>query len=199
MTKTPTRPTVAMNMAITADGKISTHRRETISLGSPNDRYLMDKLRARADAVVIGANVVLSTRLNLPRKGEFFSHPDTERLIITTLSAPSSKIARFERVAHVHVLPRRRIRPKDVIDHMAARRARRVLIEGGGETNFSFISSGLVDEIYITVTPWILGGRTAPTAVDGAGFLRNKRVRLELVSSRREDNEVFLRYRVIKR
>ena len=54
----------------------------------------------------------------------------------------------------------------------------------------------LVDEVYITITPRILGGREAPTPADGAGFLKDKQLRLELVSSRRHGDEVFLKYRV---
>lgn len=215
-------------MAMSADGKISTHRRETFSLGSPEDRHLMDVLRARADAVIIGAgtlkvdgwairvrdrevrkrrasrgrpphplNVVLTTALDLPAKTQFLADPRTEKLIITTRSAPPARIARFGKSAGIHVLPHKRIRARAALDVLAARGVRRVLLEGGGELNFSFFAANLVDEIYITVTPRILGGADAPTVVDGKGFLESAHPRLELASCRRRGNEVFLRYRVI--
>ncbi len=229
MPKKTARPHVTINMAMSADGKISTYRRETFSLGSAEDRYMMDLLRAKADAVVVGArtlehdgwamrirhadiqhkrinmgrapnplNVVLSTDLNLPANREFFTHPDTEKLIITTRSAPRARLRRFEKIAETVVLPRTRIRPEDVIAVLRERGAKRVLVEGGATINFSFFEAHLVDEIYITITPRILGGSTAPTVVDGKGFLSRAHPHLELVSCRRRGDEVFLRYRVAR-
>lgn len=223
-------PHVTLNVAMSADGKISTHRRETFSLGSRHDRHLMDVLRTRADAVVIGSgsvrldgwairvrdtqmrarrvsrgrpshplNVVLSSRLELPAKCQFFEHRETEKLVFTTRYAPKNRIRRFERHAEVLVMPGKRVRPRDVLAELQRRGCRKVLVEGGGELNFSFFEEQLVDDLYITVTPRILGGRLSPSPVDGRGFLEDTQTRLELVSSRRHEDEVFLRYRVIKR
>lgn len=226
-TRKPTRPHVAINMAMSADGKITTFRRERFSLGSPADRRLMDVLRADSDAVIIGArtlrldgwpirvrdprirrsrvrsgrpphplNVVLTTRLDVPEDARLLNDPETEKLLVTTRLAPRARVERFRRLAEVHVLPAKRIRPVRVLDLLARRGVRRVVVEGGGELNFSFFRGGLVNEIYITVTPRIIGGASAPTPVDGEGFLRATHVRLELVSARRKGEEVFLRYRV---
>jgi len=223
------KPRVGVNMAMSADGKVSTYRRETFSLGSAWDRRLMDVLRARADAVVIGAstlrldgwairvrdpeirkrragrrgrphplNVVVSTDAKLPAKCEFFTHPDTEKLVVTTRRAPPGRVARLRKIAEVVVLPGKMIRPADVLDLLSARGARRVLVEGGGTLNYSFFEAGLVDEIYITVTPRILGGAKAPTPVDGRGFLKNTQVRLRLATLRRRGDEIFLKYTVVK-
>lgn len=229
MARAKDMPWVGVNMAMSADGKVSTHRRETFSLGSPWDRYLMDVLRAKADAVIVGArtlsldgwairvrhpsirqrrlkqklgphplNVVLSTDLQIPSKVEFFTYPETEKLVITTRRAPKSRVDRFRRLADVAVLPSGRIRPREVLRILAGRGARRVLVEGGGTLNFSFFQENLVDELYITVTPSILGGAAAPTPVDGKGFLKSSRVRLRLMSVKRRGDEVFLKYEVTK-
>lgn len=221
------RPHVSVNVAASADGKISSYRREKFALGSKEDRRIMDVLRARADAVVVGSrtvaldgwairvrnadirrkrvdgghpphplNVVLTTRLDLPSKCQFFEHPRTEKLIITTSQAPASRIRRFENVAEISVLRSRTIRPAKVLEELEKRGCRNVLLEGGGELDFSFFKENLVDEIYITITPRILGGREAPTPADGHGFLKRDQLRLELVSCRRCGDEVFLKYRV---
>ena len=142
-------------------------------------------------------NVVMSTQLNLPPNCQFFSYPRTEKLIITTREAPKHRIRRFEKYAEVFVLPASRIRPRAALRELQRRGCKRILVEGGGELNFSFLSQKLVDELYITITPRILGGRTAPTPVDGKGLLKNAQVRLQLASSRRHGDELFVRYRVI--
>ena len=230
MPKARTNLHVTLNIAISADGKISTRGRESFPLGSREDRRLMDVLRARADAVVVGANtlrmdgwairvrdpvlragrrrrggtphplnVVPSTRLDLNHRRQFFTHPETERLVITSRAAPPVRVARFEKHSQVVVLPTKRIRPADILAQLSKRGMKRILLEGGGELNYSFFEEKSVDEMYITVTPRILGGRDAPTAVDGKGFLHASHVRLELLSCRRRGDEVFLRYRVGRR
>jgi 2,5-diamino-6-(ribosylamino)-4(3H)-pyrimidinone 5'-phosphate reductase len=219
---------IAINMAMSADGKISTARRESFSLGSSRDRQMMSEIRARAGAVIIGAhtltvdgfplvvrdaslrtqriarglpphpvNVILSTTLNIPHRKKIFSHPQTDRIIYTTRKATRSRIERFKQVAEVVVLPAQTISPKRIVDDLAKRGVKDILVEGGGEINYSFLKANLVDELYITLTPSIIGGRTSPTVVDGAGFLKDSRILLSLISARRYDDEVFLRYRVL--
>ena len=67
---------------------------------------------------------------------------------------------------------------------------------GGGTLAAELFRCRLVDEIYITVCPLVLGGKDAPTPVDGTGFLADQSPRLELLSTRVVGDEVFLHYRV---
>ncbi len=69
---------------------------------------------------------------------------------------------------------------------------------GGGGLAAELLGSDCVDEIFITVCPLILGGATAPTPVDGAGFLAAAAPRLQLLSQRVVESEVFLHYQVLR-
>jgi len=215
-------------MAVSVDGRITTRTREHVSLGSPRDRRLMDELRTRADAVIIGAgtvrhdghpmkiryddlrerrvshgrephpvNVVLSRSLDLPLRSRFFASKETRRIIFTTRAAPPARVRSCGKVAEVVVLPGRIVDPRRVMDALRERGLKRVLLEGGGEVHFAFAKAGLVGEVYVTVTPRLIGGQQAPSLLDGEGFLWKNHVRLRLVSVRRVGEEVFLRYRVI--
>ncbi len=217
-----------VNMAVSVDGRITTRTREHFALGSEHDRRLMDELRARADAVVVGAgtvrhdgypmairyddlrarrvragrspnpvNVVLTHALDLPIRARFFSAPDTQRIIYTTRRAPAARVRRFSKLAEVVVMPGRSLTPGAVLADLRARGLRSILLEGGGEAHYSFEKAGLVDRLYVTVTPRLIGGRGAPSLLDGEGFLKKDHVVLELESLRRIGDEVFLRYRVI--
>ena len=46
---------------------------------------------------------------------------------------------------------------------------KRILVEGGGELNWSVLKLGIVDELIITMSPRIVGGRSAVTLVEGEG------------------------------
>ena len=45
-----------------------------------------------------------------------------------------------------------------------------ILLEGGGNLNWSFIQNNLIDEIRLTIAPWIVGGKEATSLVEGIGF-----------------------------
>ena len=47
---------------------------------------------------------------------------------------------------------------------------KKILVEGGGELNWSLLRLWLVDELTITIAPKIAGGRLATTIVEGDGF-----------------------------
>jgi riboflavin biosynthesis pyrimidine reductase len=81
-----------------------------------------------------------------------------------------------------------------LLRRLAGRRVRRLLVEGGGEVFAVFLEAGLVDEVHLTVTPYLIGGRRAPTLFDGAG-ISGDLPRLRLDVCRREGQEVYLRYR----
>lgn len=72
----------------------------------------------------------------------------------------------------------------------------RLLVMGGGELVASLLADHLIDELYLTVCPLLIGGKTAPTPVGGLGFLVERSPQLKLQSSRVEGDEVFLHYTV---
>ena len=47
--------------------------------------------------------------------------------------------------------------------------AARILVEGGGETAWSFLSGGWVDRVVWIMAPKFFGGRAAKTSVEGTG------------------------------
>ena len=218
---------VTVNFAVSVDGRITTRSREHVSLGSENDRRLMDELRVDADAIIIGAgtvrhdgrpmilryedlrrkrvakrrplhpvNVVLTHTLDLSPRSRFFANRDVPRIIFTTSRAPKGRVRSFANVAEVVVLPGADIDPKRVMKELRQRGMKRVLLEGGGEVHFSFAQAGLVGDLFVTVTPRLIGGKEAPSLLDGAGFLWKEHIALKLVSSRRVGEEIFLHYRV---
>ncbi len=69
-------------------------------------------------------------------------------------------------------------------------------ILGGGELVASLLQAKLVDELYLTICPVILGGSTTPTPVAGKGFTITEAPWLKLVSVRQVGEEIFIHYRL---
>ncbi len=74
---------------------------------------------------------------------------------------------------------------------------KRLAILGGGQIVGSLITANLIDELWLTICPLILGGTDAPTAVEGTGFVASMAPRLELLEVETIGREVFLHYGLI--
>ena len=76
-----------------------------------------------------------------------------------------------------------------------ARGHRRILHEGGPHAIGSFIEAGMVDELFLTISP-LLAGRTADdprlALIEATDLLPGKA--LQLLGARRESDHLFLRY-----
>jgi len=79
---------------------------------------------------------------------------------------------------------------------LSATGVRRMLVEGGAELNWTLFELDLVDELYVTVAPSLLGGSEAPTLLGGPGWPMNAQRRLSLLEMDREGDEIYLRYAV---
>lgn len=222
--------TLALCMAMSADGKIAGVARSRTRLGSERDLARLYRLRAEADAVIMGAATaraepfvvsvrepelqayrrqqgkppeplvgIVSGSLDLPLTAPIFTRAARRPLVFTTRRAPSDRVAAVERVADVLLAGETAVDPRSVVAQLERLGARHILLEGGGDLSFQFFQADLVDELFLTVTPWIVGGAAAPTPCDGEGFPADAFRRLQLLSCQVEGEEVFLHYRVLPR
>ena len=75
----------------------------------------------------------------------------------------------------------------------------RLLSEGGPTVAGELLSTGLLDELFLTVSPALAGradGSLRRGLVHGREFPANELRRADLVSVRRSDSHLFLRYRL---
>lgn len=77
---------------------------------------------------------------------------------------------------------------------------RRLLCEGGPTINRSLLGAGVVDELFLTFAPWLVGGVENLTIVEGEPFGRESMVRLRFVQALHDEatDELFMRYAVAR-
>lgn len=172
----------------------------------------MHALRARADAVVIGAGNLRADDPDLS--------PSRLRVVVTRTGDgvdPGARIFAAELggeavVAHASTMgePRRAaLRGRATLVELGAsqvdvaallgwlgreRGCRVVLCEGGGVLNAQLFEARAVDELYVTLVPRILGGAHAPTMVEGDGFAPDAVPDARLAACDRVGDELFLVY-----
>jgi 5-amino-6-(5-phosphoribosylamino)uracil reductase len=212
---------VYSNTAMSADGKIGTFRHDHVAIGTDEDRRQMSRLRAQADAVVVGGKtfrnwpIPLVERaadrdLSAPRAGPMINAVLTRRGVADATGArfPSDRVdlrvygpPELDRAAHERQLGAV-VETTDspglawVLGQLEREGCRSVLIEGGGDLIFAALADDLLDELYLTICPSVIGGRTAPTPADGPGFSADELRRLRLLDVRTVGDEVYLHYAV---
>lgn len=212
---------VFSNLAISVDGKIATFSRERFPIGSVADRKEMQRIRKLSDAVLFGAstlrthrkacivkdgpsdprkqpwNVIVSRSLEgIDPKWPFFTEPRVRRILFITGTVPKARLAKFEKTCEVVPLrvSKKASLAREIMKALSARGIRKLLVEGGGEVMWEFAKEDLIDRYYVTVVPRVIGGKTAPTMVEGEGFDPAHLVNLRLKSLRRLKDEIFLVY-----
>ncbi len=86
--------------------------------------------------------------------------------------------------------------PAGAVAELRARGYELILSEGGPTLFTSLVAAGLVDELFLTVSP-LLAGRSGVrrlSLADGAELLPGVRVAGDLLSIRRHESHLFLRY-----
>ncbi len=222
------RPYVYLNMAMTADGKITSAGREHPRFTSKEDRREMDRLRAEADAILLGAGTLRADNpvwhVRTPEMQEYrrtrgqradplrvvvtasgridpdsrFFQDSADRIIVTTEQAPAERFEAFAGKTELWRIGREQVDLPALLAKLAERGIDRLLVEGGGELNWGLVRDDLVDELHVTIAPVLLGGRDAPTLLEGLGLPMKQRRKLRLEQARREGDELFCRWTVIR-
>jgi len=199
---------------MTADGKIASVERRQVRISSPEDMERVKELRAGSDAILVGVGTVLADDPHLTVKS---LPPDKNPLRIVldsqgrtpnsakvlaggapTLIATASNCVRTWKGAQVLRCGEKQVDLQCLMAELERRGIERLMVEGGGETIWSFFKHGLVDDYRVFVGSMVLGGIGAPTACEGQGFLEENAVRLRLLSMTLMGEGALLCYEVVR-
>jgi riboflavin-specific deaminase-like protein len=140
-------------------------------------------------------SAISSSRLQIPKGTPWEKAVAVRRWAFCGKAAPAFKIRALEK-SGVEVKRGRGLRPspKEILAAFSAAGVQSLLLEGGGEFNASFFERGLVDKIYLTLVPCLIGGAEAPSWFEGKGFAKGKFPRFRLLDLHREGSEIYLVY-----
>lgn len=157
------------------------------------------ELRLERDLAPNPIKVVVSGSGSVPEAARMFQPNGAPALVFTTERIPPNRLASLRQVAEVHCVGETTVNFRRVVEILGrVYQVKQLLIEGGGQVNFDLFRAGLIDEVYLTLCPKIIGGRDVLTSVEGDGFDFLDIVDLELLDQRAVGSEIFLHYRVQK-
>lgn len=176
------RPLVTLSYAQSMDGSISHVRGQPLALSGPESLAYTHRLRDAHDAILVGIGtvladdprltvrsiagkdpqpVILDSRLRIPMQARLWGHPRRPWIFSAPGPDPARKAGIQARGGAVHEIPSSSGRFLDlsaVLDRLGALQVRSLMVEGGAAVITSFLSSGLVDQVAITIAPLFVGG-----------------------------------------
>jgi 2,5-diamino-6-(ribosylamino)-4(3H)-pyrimidinone 5'-phosphate reductase len=218
------KPYVILNSAMTLDGKIAT-RTGSSEISGQDDLERVHNLRKELDAIMVGINTVLEddprltvhkihsgesknplrvvadSKARTPLNSRILNQ-EANTLIFISQKAPQEKIrALKDKGENIEVIlaGREKVDLTILMDELAQRGVRSLLLEGGSTLNFSMLQEGLVDEVRVCVAPMIAGGVQAKTLADGKGVdYMEDSIKLELKKSYKLGKDFILEYKVLQ-
>ncbi|MFL6503651.1 MAG: 2,5-diamino-6-(ribosylamino)-4(3H)-pyrimidinone 5'-phosphate reductase [Nitrososphaera sp.] len=156
------------------------------------------------------ARVIVDSKGRIPLDSQIIhTASKVKTLIAVTDKAPDEKITKLRDMgAEVLVISEGKKGQSAAVPHgvnlkllfhkLEKMGLKKILVEGGGELNWSLLHLWLVDELTITIAPRIAGGRLATTLVEGDGFDEiAQSIRLQLKKiERKKGGELVLHYKL---
>ncbi|MBD1373929.1 bifunctional diaminohydroxyphosphoribosylaminopyrimidine deaminase/5-amino-6-(5-phosphoribosylamino)uracil reductase RibD [Hazenella sp. IB182357] len=191
-------PLVTLKTAMTLDGKIATSTGDSKWVTNESSREDVHYMRHWHDAIMVGIGTVLKDRPKLTTRlphGEgknpirivadsLLRIPLDTPLVTTATETPTwvfcsdqadkekelqllkydVKVVRTGSDEHVDL--------KSAMKYLGEKGVTSVLLEGGGQLNWSMIEASLVQKVVTFIAPKLLGGEESITPISGEGFDR---------------------------
>lgn len=211
-------PFVIMKYAMTADGKIATSKGQSRWISSEISRNHTHHLRKRVAAIMAGIGTVISdnpmldcrienpsnptriicdSNLEIPLDSHIVRTADRIPTYIACVGDNNDKAAVLEKY-NVKIIKTSaengRVNLNELMKILGEMKIDSVLLEGGGELNFSALKSGIVSQIYAYIAPKIFGGNSAKSPVGGGGFDISECILMTQPSYERLGDDILLKY-----
>jgi 5-amino-6-(5-phosphoribosylamino)uracil reductase len=219
----PDRPYTVLSCSVSLDGYLG-DRSPRLALSNAADFERVDEVRARSDAIMVGAGTVRTDNPRLLVRSEVRREqraarglpPSPMKITVSErmdLDAHSNFFTTGEceklvytstgrvRDARARLGPvativdgGRRVRMRRLCEDLGDRGVGRLMVEGGGVVHTQFLSDDLVDELQLVVAPFFVGDSRAPRFVSDGHFPWHAGRRATLAEVRQIGDVVLLRY-----
>jgi diaminohydroxyphosphoribosylaminopyrimidine deaminase/5-amino-6-(5-phosphoribosylamino)uracil reductase len=189
-------PFVILKIASTLDGKIATQHGESRWITGEKSRRFVHRLRNESDGILVGIGtilkddplltarvkagrdpfrIILDSRLRIPEKAKVIEENPDKTILATTELAPKDKLKSLEKKgvrALILDTIDGKINLRSLLKRLGEMEMMSLLVEGGSEINGSFLTLGLVDKMFLFLSPKLLGGDQSPGIFGGRGMER---------------------------
>lgn len=211
-------PYVVMKSAMTLDGKISAYTGDSKWVTNEKSRQLVHQLRHNLKGIMVGINTVLrdnpqlncriengvnptriivDSNLRIPLDANVLKLENNDKCIVTTTT--NCDIHKKEQLINmgidiIETTPLdNKVDLKELMIKLGEKDIDSILLEGGGNLNFSMLQNKLVDKVMCFVAPKIIGGDKSKTPVEGVGIEKmNDAINIKNIEVKNIDNDILI-------
>jgi len=213
------KPYIIIFSTMTVDGRIAS-KTWFSKLSCNKDLERLHKLRLETNAVAVGAEtvikddpslrlkyfkgedpykIIIDGLLRVPINARVFSLNPEKAILITSNFADKNKIEKLKAIGvRIIQLNGPKIDLREAMNKLYELNIKKLMVEGGGILNWNLLNQKLVDELRVTISPYVFGnGRSI---FEGEGYeTTNESPELKLVSYEICEckNEIHLIYKII--
>lgn len=185
-------PFVTLKAASTLDGKIATHTLDSKWITSEEARLDVHLLRSQHMAILVGVGtviaddpeltaripngrnplrIVLDSTLRIPLDSKLVTDGIVDTWIFTSQHHDADKRETLEDlgISIYETSSDTQVDVLDVVRILGEKGISSLFIEGGGTINAAFLENGLIDKVVFYFAPKLVGGKIAPTFIEGTG------------------------------
>jgi 2,5-diamino-6-(ribosylamino)-4(3H)-pyrimidinone 5'-phosphate reductase len=167
----------------------------TVLIDNPRLTVRLDKVRVKS---VGPARIIIDSTARIPLQSKILKSADRIKTIVAvTRSAKTTKIKKIQSTgATIIVAGTKYVDLRIIFAQLNKMGFKKILVEGGGEINWSVLKLGIVNELIVTIAPRIVGGRSATTIVEGNGYSKiSEGIKMKLEKIVRQDaGEIVVYY-----
>lgn len=141
------------------------------------------------------ARIVVDSMARTPVDADIFKKGEGKKIIAVCENAPEKNVSELSKLSEIICVGQKSVDLAKFLIELKNRGIKKLMVEGGATLNWGLICEGLVDEIYTFIGNMILGGKSAPTLVDGEGFVSDF-CKLSIVSCEILEEGVLIKWKV---
>lgn len=211
-------PFIIMKAAMSLDGKIATKTGESKWITGDKSRVQVHKLRNEVTGIMVGVNtviiddpeltcrieggknpirIIVDSSLRIPKESKIVKTSNEVRTIVATTNKADEKDKAELKNKGVEIIEIKskdgKVDLKELSIKLGSLGIDSILLEGGGELNYSALKSGIIDKVQMYVAPKIVGGSLAKGPVSGEGIeLLSDAVMLKCLSTKIVGQDILI-------
>jgi riboflavin-specific deaminase-like protein len=169
-------------------------KRDNVRLGLPVE---MQETRAKRGQSRCPLRVIVSNEGRIDHRLKIFQSDVSPVIIFSSKRMPQKYQKALQRKATLHLSKARHVDLAGMLETLRKNyKVRTVACEGGPTLFRSLLEQGLIDQLNLTIAPYMFGGATAPTLTGVSKEFLPTSVHCSLIDVRTIGNECFLTYRI---
>jgi 5-amino-6-(5-phosphoribosylamino)uracil reductase len=169
-------------------------KRDNVRLGLPAE---LQEARIKRGQTRGPLRVIVSNEGRIDERLKIFQSDISPVLIFSTKQMPRRKQEALRKKATLHVSDARRVDLAAMLETLRSRyKVRRLACEGGPTLFRALLQRGLIDQLNLTIAPYMFGGAKAPTLTGLSKAFLPASVHCSLIDMRTIGDECFLTYRI---